>query len=206
MSKTKWKGGALIAPLPPVMVSCGDMEHSNILTVAWTGITNTIPPKTYISVRPSRHSYNIIKESGEFVLNLTPASLIKAADYCGIYTGAKVDKFAKCNLTKEMANEVACPLIAECPLSIECKVTDIIPLGTHDMFMADIVAVNVDDSLLDKNGKLDLARAGLAAFAHGEYFELGKKIGYFGFSAAKKKKGKGKAPQGKTNTAKPKKK
>lgn len=205
MAKIKWKGGALIAPLPPVMVSCGDMERSNILTVAWTGITNTIPPKTYISVRPSRHSYNIIKESGEFVLNLTPSSLIKAADYCGIYTGAKVDKFAKCNLTKEEATEVACPLIAECPMSIECKVTDIIPLGTHDMFMADIVAVNVDDSLLDKNGKLDLARAGLAAFAHGEYFELGKKIGYFGFSAAKKKKGKGKAPRGKTNTAKSKK-
>ena len=208
MAKIKWKGGALIAPLPPVMVSCGDMERSNILTVAWTGITNTIPPKTYISVRPTRHSYNIIKESGEFVLNLTPSSLIKAADYCGIYTGAKVDKFTKCNLTKEEATSVACPLIAECPMSIECKVTDIIPLGTHDMFMADIVAVNVDDSLLDKNGKLDLSRAGLAAFAHGEYFELGKKIGYFGFSAAKKKKGKGKAPQGKTNTTnhKPKKK
>ena len=199
MSKIKWKGGALIAPLPPVMVSCGNMEHSNILTVAWTGITNTIPPKTYISVRQSRHSYNIIKESGEFVLNLTPASLIKAVDYCGIYTGAKVDKFAKCNLTREAASEVACPLIAECPLSIECKVTDIIPLGTHDMFMADIVAVNVEDSLLDKNGKLDLARAGLAAFAHGEYFELGKKIGYFGFSTAKKKKGNthGKRPEGK---------
>ena len=204
MAKIKWKGGALIAPLPPVMVSCGDMESSNILTVAWTGITNTIPPKTYISVRPSRHSYNIIKNSGEFVLNLTPASLIKAADYCGIYTGAKVDKFAKCNLTKEEATEVACPLIAECPLSIECKVTDIIPLGTHDMFMADIVAVNVDDSLLDKNGKLDLARAGLAAFAHGEYFELGKKIGYFGFSAAKKKKGKGNPQKGSPNASKPK--
>ena len=203
MAKIKWKGGALIAPLPPVMVSCGDMESSNILTVAWTGITNTIPPKTYISVRPSRHSYNIIKNSGEFVLNLTPASLIKAADYCGIYTGAKVDKFAKCNLTKEAASEVACPLIAECPLSIECKVTDIIPLGTHDMFMADIVAVNVDDSLLDKNGKLDLARAGLAAFAHGEYFELGKKIGYFGFSAAKKKKGKGNSPKTRPSGKKP---
>ena len=206
MSKTKWKGGALIAPLPPVMVSCGDMENSNILTVAWTGITNTVPPKTYISVRPSRHSYGIIKESGEFVINLTPASLIKTADYCGIYTGAKVDKFAKCNLTKEAAREVACPMIAESPMSIECKVTNVIPLGSHDMFMADIVAVNVDDSLLDKNGKLDLARAGLAAFAHGEYFELGKKIGYFGFSAAKKKKGKGntpaKNPSGKKPTSK----
>lgn len=189
MSKIKWKGGALIAPLPPVMVTSGDMEKSNIMTVAWTGIINTVPPKTYISVRPSRHSYNIIKESGEFVINLTPAHLAKAADYCGIYTGAKVDKFAKCNLTKEDATEVACPLIGESPLSLECKVTEIIPLGTHDMFLADIVAVDVEDSLLDKEGKLHLDRAGLAAYAHGEYFELGKKIGKFGFSATKKKKG-----------------
>ena len=189
MSKIKWKGGALIAPLPPVMVSCGDMENSNIMTVAWTGIINTIPPKTYISVRPSRYSYNIIKESGEFVINLTPSKIIKAADYCGIYTGAKVDKFKKCDLHKEEANEVKCPLIAESPLSLECKVTEIVPIGTHDMFLADIVAVDVDDSLLDKDGRLDLARAGLAAFAHGEYFELGKKIGKFGFSTNKKKKG-----------------
>ncbi len=189
MSKIKWRGGALIAPLPPVMVSSGDMENSNIMTVAWTGIINTIPAKTYISVRQKRHSYNIIKESGEFVINLTPASLIKAADYCGIYTGAKVDKFAKCNLTKEEATEVKCPLIAESPLSLECKVTEIIPLGSHDMFLADIVAVDVDEDLLDKDGKLHLDRAGLAAFAHGEYFELGKKIGKFGFSATKKKKG-----------------
>ena len=194
MSKIKWKGGALIAPLPPVMISCGDMEKSNIMTVAWTGIVNTIPPKTYISVRPSRYSYNIIKESGEFVINLTPAKIIKAADYCGIYTGAKVDKFAKSNLTKEEANEVKCPLIGESPLSLECKVTEIVPIGTHDMFLADIVAVDVDESLLDKDGRLDLARAGLAAFAHGEYFELGKKIGKFGFSTNKKKKG-NKPPQ-----------
>ena len=194
MSKIKWKGGALIAPLPPVMISCGDMEKSNIMTVAWTGIVNTIPPKTYISVRPSRYSYNIIKESGEFVINLTPAKIIKAADYCGIYTGAKVDKFAKCNLTKEEANEVKCPLIGESPLSLECKVTEIVPIGTHDMFLADIVAVDVDESLLDKDGRLDLARAGLAAFAHGEYFALGKKIGKFGFSTNKKKKG-NKPPQ-----------
>ena len=189
MSKMKWKGGALIAPLPPVMVSCGDMEKSNIMTVAWTGIINTIPPKTYISVRPSRYSYNIIKESGEFVINLTPSKIIKAADYCGIYTGAKVDKFVKCNLGKEEANEVKCPLISESPLSLECKVTDIVPIGTHDMIIADIVAVDVDENLLDKEGRLDLARANLAAFAHGEYFELGKKIGKFGFSTNKKKKG-----------------
>jgi flavin reductase (DIM6/NTAB) family NADH-FMN oxidoreductase RutF len=189
MSKIKWKGGALIAPVPPVMVSCGDMEKSNIITVAWTGITNTVPPKTYISVRPSRHSYNMIKESGEFVINLTPTRLIKSADYCGMYTGAKVDKFKKCSLHKEEAQTVACPIIAECPMSLECKVTDVIAMGSHDMFLADIVAVNVDESLLDEKGRLDIARADLAAFAHGEYFALGKKIGKFGFSAVKKKKG-----------------
>ena len=193
MAKIKWKGGALTAPVPPAMVTCGTMEKSNILTIAWTGITNTVPPKTYISVRPCRHSYEIIKNSGEFVINLTPQKLIKAADYCGIYTGAKVDKFAKCALTKEAASEVECPLIAESPLSLECKVTDIIELGSHHMFLADIVAVDVDDSLIDQAGKLHLERAGLAAFAHGEYFELGKKIGYFGFSAAKKKKKKPKS-------------
>ena len=192
MAKMKWRGGALIAPLPPVMVSCGDMEKSNIITVAWTGIINTMPPKTYISVRPSRHSYNIIKESGEFVLNLTPSKLIKSADYCGIYTGAKVDKFAKCGLTKTEASQVNVPLIEECPLSLECRVTDIIPLGSHHMFLADIVAVDVDDRMIDKDGKLHLERAGLAAFAHGEYFEIGKKIGNFGFSVKKKKKNKNK--------------
>ena len=189
MAKIKWRGGALMSPLPPTMVTVGDMEKSNIITIGWTGITNTIPPKTYISVRPTRHSYNMIKESGEFVINLTPTSLVKAADYCGIYTGAKVDKFLKCNLTKEEATEVKAPLIAECPLALECKVTDVIPLGSHDMFMADIVAVDVDESLLDKEGKLHLEKAGLAAYVHGEYFELGKKIGKFGFSTAKKKKG-----------------
>ncbi len=195
MAKIKWRGGALIAPVPPVMVSCGENENANIITVAWTGITNTVSPKTYISVRPSRHSYKLIKDSGEFVINLTPASLVRAADYCGIYTGAKVDKFAKCKLTKENASEVSCPLIAESPLSLECKVTDIIELGSHDMFMADIVAVNVDDSLLDSKGKLHLERAGLTAYAHGEYFELGRKIGYFGFSADKK----GRNPAAKQN-------
>lgn len=188
MAKIKWRGGALTAPVPPCMVSCGTMEDSNIITVAWTGIVNTVPPKTYISVRPSRYSYKLIKESGEFVVNLTSAALIKKADFCGIYTGAKVDKFAKCGLTKEEASEVCCPIIAESPLSLECKVTDVIELGTHHMFLADIVAVDVDDSLLDSKGKLCLEKAGLAAYAHGEYFELGKKIGYFGFSADKKGK------------------
>lgn len=188
MPKVTWKGSTLLAPVPPVMVSCGDGEKSNILTIAWTGIINTAPPKTYISVRPSRYSYEIIKGSGEFVINLTTANLIKAADFCGIYTGKKVDKFERCGLHKESSSVVACPSIAESPLSLECKVTDIIPLGTHDMFLADIVAVTADSSLIDKDGKLCLADAHLAAFAHGEYFELGKKLGDFGFSARKKKK------------------
>ncbi len=190
MSKTKWKGGALVAPVPPVMVSCGNAEKPNIITVAWTGIINTVPPKTYISIRPRRYSYSLIKESGEFVINLTPSSLIREADFCGMYTGAKVDKFKKCNLTPEAASEVSCPLIAEAPLSLECRVTDVIELGSHHMFLADIVAVDVDDSLIDREGKLRLERASLAAFAHGDYFELGKKIGSFGFSARKKKKNK----------------
>lgn len=187
MAKVAWKGSTLLGPVPPVMVSCGDMEDSNIITIAWTGILNTIPPKTYISVRPSRHSYNIIKERGEFVINLTPAGLVKEADFCGIYTGKKVNKFDRCKLHKQKASMLDCPMIEESPLSLECRVSDIIPLGSHDMFIADIVAVNVDDALLDKDGKLCLDKARLAAFAHGEYFELGKKIGNFGFSVKKKK-------------------
>jgi flavin reductase (DIM6/NTAB) family NADH-FMN oxidoreductase RutF len=190
MAKQKWKGGALIAPVPPAMISCGSEEDgsSNIITVAWTGIINTIPPKTYISVRPSRHSYKLIKEHGEFAINLTTTSLVKSADFCGIYTGAKVNKFEKCNLHKEEASEISCPLIAESPLSLECKVTDVIELGSHHMFLADIVAVDVDESLINADGKLCLDRAHLAAFAHGEYFALGEKLGYFGFSVKKKKK------------------
>ena len=188
MAKKTLKGGALVCPLPPTMVSCGDMESSNIITIGWTGILNTVPPKTYISVRPTRHSYSMIKEKGEFVINLTPASLVKEADYCGIYTGKKVDKFEKCKLTKEEATVVSCPMIAECPVSIECKVTDIVPLGSHDMFMADIVAVNVAEELFDKDGKFHLEKADLIAYAHGEYFTLGKRLGSIGFSTNKKKK------------------
>jgi len=194
MGKKAWRGGALTAPVPPCMVSCGEGESANIITVAWTGIINTVPPKTYISIRPSRHSYGIIKESGEFCVNLTPAHLIKAADFCGMYTGKKVDKFSRCGLTKGEARSVSCPIIEECPLTLECKVTDIIPLGSHHMFLADIVGVDVDETLIDGNGKLRLDKADLAAFAHGEYFELGKKIGTFGFSA--KKRSRAKKPRG----------
>lgn len=185
MKKTTWKGGALIAPIPPVLVSCGDENKANIITVAWTGIIATVPPKTYISVRPSRHSHSIISEKREFVINLATAEQAKKVDYCGIYTGAKVDKFEKCGFTKEKSTEVGCPSIAECPLSIECRVSVVLPQGSHDMFIADIVAVNVDETLLDEKRKLELEKAGLLAFAHGEYFRLGEKVGEFGFSARK---------------------
>lgn len=190
MGKVNFKGGALLAPVPPVLVTCGCEEdgNANVLTVAWTGIVNTQPPKTYISVRPTRHSYPIIKENSEFVLNLTSAELVRAADYCGVYTGAKVNKFEKCHLTTEKANIVRCPIITESPMSIECKVTEVIPMGTHDMFLADIVSVSVSEEILDLKGKICLDKANLAAYVHGEYFALGKKLGTFGFSATKKKK------------------
>lgn len=207
MSKEIWKGGALLAPLPAVLVSCrgkdkaGDFAE-NVFTVAWTGIVNTIPPKTYISVRKSRYSYDIIKNSGEFVINIPTASLAKKVDYCGIYTGKKINKFEKCSFTAESAKEVDVPCIAECPLCLECRVTDVVELGTHDMFVADILCTGVDDSIIDKDGKLRLDKAGLMAFAHGEYFELGRKLGYFGFSTKKKGQGNKKANGRKNNTKK----
>ena len=182
MAKQVWKGGALLAPLPAVLITSGDMENSNIATVAWTGIVNTIPPKTYISLRKSRYSYEIIEKTGEFAINLT------TADYCGIYTGRKVDKFKKCNFTKEAASQIASPIIGESPLALECRVIETKDLGTHVMMLADILATNVDEKLLDKDGRMDLGRANLIAFAHGEYFALGKKLSGFGDSAKKKKR------------------
>ena len=188
MSKIKWKGSTLLAPVPPTMVTCGEDDKSNVFTVAWTGIINSHPPKTYISVRPERYSHKLISEKREFVINLTSAPLVRAADFCGVRSGKDMDKFEVCSLHKEKANEVSCPLIAESPLSIECKVTDIVSLGTHDMFIADIVAVDVNEELLDEEGKLRLDKADLAAYSHGEYFALGKKLGTFGFSVKKKRK------------------
>ena len=187
MARQYWQGSVLLSPVPPVMVSCGDMEKSNIITIAWTGVLCTHPPKTYISVRRQRHSYEMIKQSGEFVINLASADMAQKVDYCGIYTGAKVDKFEKCHLTRLQSKEVGAPTIAECKLSLECRVTDVVPLGTHDMFVADIVAVSVDESLLDSDGRLCLEKADLLAYAHGEYFSLGESLGKFGFSAVKKK-------------------
>ena len=186
--KQKWKGGALLSPVPAVMVSCGTLDKPNVLTVAWTGTVCTNPPKTYISLRPERYSYPIIKERGCFVINLTTASLVRAADFCGVRSGRDIDKFEAMNLHAAPALELEdTPVIAESPVSIECRVTDIIPLGTHDMFLADIVSVDVADELIE-NGALRLDRAGLAAYAHGEYFALGKKLGDFGFSVRKKKR------------------
>ena len=187
MAKQIWKGGALLAPLPAVLVTSGTMDEANIVTVAWTGIVNTIPPKTYISLRKSRYSFELIRQNGEFAINLTSADMVRTVDYCGIYTGRKVDKFKKCNLTKVPASQISAPLLGESPLSLECRVIEQRELGTHVLLLADIVATDVEEALLDQNGKLDLARAHLAAFAHGEYFELGRRIGRFGFSATGKK-------------------
>jgi flavin reductase (DIM6/NTAB) family NADH-FMN oxidoreductase RutF len=191
MEKVKWKGSALLAPVPPALVSCGTMEKPNIITVAWTGIINSSPPKTYVSIRQSRLSHEIIKSTKEFVINLTTAELVRAADYCGVKSGRDTDKFKDCSLSAQQSSEVSAPMIGESPLSLECRVTDIIPLGSHDMFLADIIAVNVSAELIDREGKLHLEKCGLAAFAHGDYFKLGKKIGSFGFSVRKKKKGTG---------------
>ena len=188
MARCNFKAGALTAPLPPVMVSVGDMENSNIITIGWTGILSTIPPRTYISVRPERYSYKILKEKREFVINLTTADRVRVVDYVGIYTGAKVDKFKECKLTKVESKDVAAPTIAECPLSLECRVVEIIPMGTHDVFIADIVSVSCDESILDEDGKIRFDKAGLLAYAHGEYFALGEKVGKFGFSTKKPEK------------------
>ena len=188
MAKVTWKGGAMLAPVPPALVSCSHGGKDNLITVAWTGIINSDPPKTYISVRPERFSHSLIKESGEFVINLPTSHIIRSIDFCGVRSGREIDKFAVCRLTKEAASAVGCPLVAESPLSLECKVTEILSLGSHDMFMADIVAVDVDEHYIDENGKFRIEKCALAAYAHGQYFALGKKIGSFGYSAKKKKK------------------
>ena len=187
MSKIQWKGSTLLAPVPAALVSCGTMENPNALTVAWTGITCSDPPMTYISVRPERYSYEIIKNSGEFVINLTTGAMARATDFCGVRSGREIDKLAAAGLTAEPANGVSAPVITQSPLSLECKVRQIIPLGSHDMFLAEIVAVDVEEKLLDEAGKLHLEKAGLMAYSHGEYFAMGKKIGSFGYSVRKKR-------------------
>ena len=188
MGRIELGGGALTAPVPPALVTVGEGDRANVLTVAWTGILATVPPKTYISVRSRRHSYGLLCETGEFVINLAPASLARTVDFCGMYTGAKVNKFEKCGLTPLPSVTVGAPSIAECPISIECRVCEVLPMGSHDVFVADILRVTVDDRLMDAAGKIHIERADLIAYAHGEYFSLGRRLGNFGFSAVKKKK------------------
>ncbi|MGD9639338.1 MAG: flavin reductase family protein [Alphaproteobacteria bacterium] len=188
MSKTMWKAGTMLYPIPPALISCGDMEKPNVLTIAWTGIINSDPAMTYISVRPSRFSHKIITNTKEFVINLPNESLLRAVDYCGVKSGEKFDKFKDMQLTPEKSNIINTPMIAESPLSLECRVKDIITLGSHDMFLSEIVAVNVDESLIDKKGVFHIEKSKLVAFCHGQYFALGRRLGKLGFSVKKKKK------------------
>ena len=187
MTKTVWKPGTMLYPLPPVMVTCGTMENPNVLTVAWTGIVCSDPAMTYISVRPSRFSHELIKNNKEFVINLTTAKMLKAADFCGVRSGRDLNKIKETGLTLLPCEKVKAPLIEQSPLSLECRVTEIKPLGSHDLFLAEIVAVHVDDELLDADGRFELERSGLVAFCHGAYYALGGKLGSFGFSVEKKK-------------------
>lgn len=188
MSKTVFKPGTMLNPVPAVMVSCGDDAVNNIITIAWTGIINSDPPITYVSVRKSRYSHDIIERTGEFVINLTTEKLAFAADYCGVRSGRDVDKFKEMKLTAVESKEVSCPSIEESPVNIECRVMEMKEYPTHDMFIAEIVSVSVDDSLMDETGKLCLDEAGLVAYNHGHYFALQKKeIGRFGYSVMKPK-------------------
>ena len=187
MSKTMWKSGTFLYPIPAVMVSCGTMKKSNIITVAWTGIINTNPAMVYISVRPTRYSYKLIKESKEFVINLTNEDLVYATDWCGVKTGSKVDKFKEMKLTKEKAEFVSCPMINESPVSVECKVKEIKKIGSHHMFIAEVLAIHADEKFIDKNGAFDISKCNLIAYSNGGYYSLGKKIGKFGYSVEKKK-------------------
>lgn len=187
MAKQIWKAGNMVYPLPAVMVSCRDKEgNDNIITVAWTGTICTNPAMAYISVRPERHSYNMIKETGEFVINLTTRELTYATDYCGVRSGRDVDKFKECNLTKEEAVNVNVPMIKESPVNIECKVERIDELGSHHMFVAKVLAVHADEKYMDEKGKFDLSKADLIVYSHGEYHSMGEKLGTFGYSIKKK--------------------
>lgn len=188
MAKVEWKSGTFIYPIPAVMVTSGDMEKSNIMTVAWTGILNTNPAMCYISVRPERYSYNLIKESGEFVINLTNEKLAYATDWCGVRSGKDYDKFKEMKLTKEKANNVKCPIIKESPVAIECKVKEIRELGSHHMFLAEVLSIDADEKYIDKKGAFDISKCDLIAYANGGYYSLNEKIGKFGYSVQKKNK------------------
>ena len=187
-NKTLWKPGNFVNPVPAVLVTSGDMKNSNIMTVAWTGTICSDPAMTYISVRPNRYSYKLIKESGEFVINLTTRDLTHATDWCGVKSGKDIDKFKEMHLTKQKANFVKCPLIAESPVSIECKVVEIKELGSHDMFIAEVLGINASNEYIDEKGAFDISKCDLIAYANGGYYTLDKKIGKFGYSVEKKKK------------------
>ena len=188
MAKIQWKPGNMVYPLPAVMVSCADKSgNSNIITISWTGTVCTNPPMAYISVRPERHSYQMIRETGEFVINLTTKDLAYATDFCGVRSGKDVDKFAEMKLTKEAASVVSAPMIGESPVNIECKVTEVKELGSHHMFLAEVVAVHVDDAYMNENNKFELGKAEPIAYSHGEYYQLGELLGTFGYSVKKKK-------------------
>jgi len=194
MAKQCWKPGNMLYPLPAVMVSCGkEGEKPNIITVAWAGTICSTPAMVSISVRKERYSHSIIKETGEFVINLTTKDLVFATDYCGVKSGRDVDKFKEMNLTAEASQIVKAPSIKESPVNIECKVTEIKELGSHDMFMAEVVAVCVDESYMDEKGKFHLNDTELVTYSHGEYFLLGKKVGKFGYSVEKKQNKRGKS-------------
>ena len=187
--KQYWKGGNMLYPLPAVMVSCQRPgERANIITVAWTGTVCTNPPMVYISVRPNRYSYDIIRETKEFVINLTNEKLVKAVDYCGVVSGRDVDKFERMHLTQERSLEVSAPSILESPVNIECQVTEVKELGSHHMFLANVVKVHVKEDLLDEKGRFMLERAGLIHYSHGSYLSQGQELGSFGYSVRKNKK------------------
>jgi flavin reductase (DIM6/NTAB) family NADH-FMN oxidoreductase RutF len=187
MSKQVWKPGNMLYPLPAVMVSCGNKKNEkNIITIAWTGTICTNPPMVYISVRPERYSYDMIKETGEFVINLTNKALVKATDYCGVRSGKDVDKFKEMKLTAGKAEKLEyAPIIEECPVSIECRVTEIKELGSHHMFLAEVLAVDVDEKYMNESGKFKLNDSDLIVYSHGEYFDLKEQLGTFGYSVRK---------------------
>lgn len=186
MGKQSWKPGNMLYPLPVVMVSVADKEgKQNIITIAWAGTVCSNPPMVSISVRPERYSYNVLKETGEFVINLTTKELTYATDYCGVKSGRDVDKFKEMGLTALPGKEVNAPLIAESPVNIECKVTQVIPLGSHDMFLAEVVAVHVDEKYIDEKGKFHLDKAEPIAYSHGDYLATGELLGTFGYSVKK---------------------
>ncbi len=187
MGKITWKPGTLVYPIPAVLVSCGDEKEKNILTVAWTGTICTDPAMTYISIRKERYSYDMIKRTGEFCINLTTEKLAYATDFCGVKSGRDIDKFKEMKLTPQKASMIHAPMIEESPVSIECKVEEIKELGSHDMFIAKVVAVNIDEQYMLENGKFDMEKCKLIAYSHGEYYQLGEKIGKFGYSVKKNK-------------------